>query len=83
MPARLEGQSDSPEVPLINISTTGLQISAGQAVESGLPLYVEVMPGEILTATIRWSRQDGEDFLVGAEWSEPISFEQVWRIRSG
>jgi len=80
--ARLEGQDRPIEVPLMNISPTGLQISTGRPLDVNDSLYVEVLPGRILKATIKWSREDDGNYLIGAEWEAAIPFDDVWRIRT-
>lgn len=81
--ARLEGQDEPTEVPLVNVSPTGLQLSAGESVEPGTRLVIEALPGRDLGAIVRWSREESGDFLVGAEWETPLSFDDVWKIRTG
>ena len=80
--ARLEGQDRPIEVPLMNISPTGLQISTGREVEVNDAMFVEVLPGRILKAVTKWAREDDGNYLIGAEWEAAISFDEVWRIRS-
>lgn len=80
--ARVEGQEPSVEVPLINISPTGLQLSVGQDVDPETTLLIEVAAGKSLRAMVRWCREDGENRLLGAEWETPITFDEVWKIRS-
>lgn len=80
--ARLESQDRPIEVPLMNISPTGLQISTGRPVEVNESLYVEVLPGRILKATTKWAREDDGNYLIGAEWETAIPFDDVWRIRT-
>jgi hypothetical protein len=65
----------------MNISPTGLQISTGREVDVNSSLFVEVLPGRILKANTKWSREDDGNYLIGAEWETPISFDEVWRIR--
>lgn len=80
--ARVEGQDKSIEVPLTNISPTGLQIAAGDAIDPDSILLVEVLPGRVLKAVARWARKESGNVLIGAEWEYPLSFDEVWKIRS-
>lgn len=83
IPVRMDGSEQRTNVPLVNISPTGLQISVGEHVETGTRIIIEVLPQQERTATIRWSREDDGDYLLGAEWDTPLTFDDVWKIRSG
>jgi hypothetical protein len=80
--ARVEGQEKSTEVPLLDLSPTGLKISAGQGLDAETTLFVEVSPGRTLKASVKWSRADEENFHIGAEWHDRLSIDDVWKIRS-
>lgn len=81
--ARLDGQSNWTEVPLINVSATGLQLCVGESVETESPLWVRVLPGRELEATVRWSRAEDGDWIIGAEWTTPLNIDDVWKTRVG
>jgi hypothetical protein len=70
------------EVPLVNLSPTGLQLCLGGPVAPGTSLAVEALPGKLLLATVRWSREEDGDYQVGAEWDSPLTPDEVWKIRS-
>ena len=80
--ASFEGEDEGVEVPLVNLSATGLQLSVGEPVEVGAILRIEVLPERTIKAVTRWSREDDLDFLLGAEWLDPLTVEDVWKIRS-
>jgi hypothetical protein len=69
-------------VPLLDLSPTGLKISAGQELDLETVLLVDVLPGQTLRARVKWCRPEDENFLIGAEWESPITFDEVWKIRS-
>jgi hypothetical protein len=78
----VEGQSGQIEVPLLDLSPTGLKIAAGQELDNAAVLLVEVAPGRVLNAHVKWCRPVEGNFHIGAEWSQRISIDDVWKIRS-
>ncbi|MBY0588664.1 PilZ domain-containing protein [bacterium] len=80
--ARVEGQEKQTEVPLLDLSPTGLKITAGQELDQEAVLIVEVAPGRILQAAVKWCKAADDNFHIGAEWTERISIDDVWKIRS-
>lgn len=80
--AEVVGAGEKTEVPLVNVSPTGLQLCVGGPVAPGTALDVEALPGKVLRATVRWSREEEGDYQVGAEWESPLTPDEVWKIRS-
>ncbi len=80
--ARVDGQEKATEVPLLDLSPTGLKISAGQGLDADTTLLVEVSPGRTLKASVKWSRAEEENYHIGAEWHDRLSIDDVWKIRS-
>ena len=69
-------------VPLVNLSPSGLQIALPRELPVGTTFEVETVPGERTTAVVVWCKARKEDWLVGGEWEQALSYEEVWRIRA-
>lgn len=81
MTARIDDSDVAVEIPLVDVSPTGLRLIVGEPLEEGTVLVIDVLPGMALHAVARWSRDDEGDFLLGAEWQSPIDPDLVWKIR--
>lgn len=81
VPVRVAGEAAPVTARLVNVSPTGLQFALPMAPTSDT-VEIDVLPGRILAAVVRWSRAHGREFLVGAEWKAPLPYDEVWRIRA-
>jgi hypothetical protein len=85
VPLHAASTDDWTDARLVNISPAGLQLAAPQSVEIDalVDVEVEVFPGRVLTAVVRWVKTDPDGgYLLGAEWREPLPVDDVWKIRT-
>ena len=79
IPDRVEGK-------LTNLSRTGFQL----AVEAGAcpslreesTLQISLTDQIDVEGQVKWLQKDKRMLVVGGEWTDPLSFEKVWEIRS-
>lgn len=80
--ARVEDSGEALSAKLLNISPSGLQLALPCAFSEGAHLEVEALPERLLSAVVKWSKPAEDHFVIGAEWDEPITIEEVWQVRA-
>ncbi|MFO0944373.1 MAG: PilZ domain-containing protein [Planctomycetota bacterium] len=75
-------EGESLTARLVNVSPTGLQLAVDRALAEGDEIEVAALPDRLLAATVRWTRDENDHVVLGAEWKITLPVEDVWRIRA-
>lgn len=70
------------EAKLANLSVTGVQVSIDVPVDGLTDVEIEVLPGQVQSAKVVWTRAEESGTQLGAEWTTPLRIDDVWKIRA-